>query len=70
MNAIAPPPGQRLRIALIVLAALTVLLLAYVAAGPYLAIHGIRQALATQDVAALQRQGLRWRLTDIRFGRP
>ncbi len=30
-------------------------LLAYVAAGPYLAINGIRNALAAQDVAALER---------------
>lgn len=30
-------------------------LLAYIAAGPYLAINGIRQALAAQDVAALER---------------
>lgn len=32
-----------------------VALVAYVAAGPYLAINGIRQALAAQDVAALER---------------
>ncbi len=30
-------------------------LLGYVAAGPYLAIHGIRQALAEQDMGKLQR---------------
>ena len=36
-------------------ALLLVSLLAYVAAGPYLAINGIRTALAAQDVAALER---------------
>jgi len=40
---------------LIVVALVTALLLAYVAAGPYLAINGIRKALETQDVAALER---------------
>lgn len=34
---------------------LVVLLLGYVAAGPYLAINGIRNALAEQDVSALER---------------
>ena len=43
------PRGFR-RIA-IALAVLAVLLLAYVAAGPYLAIRGIRAALAEQDMA-------------------
>ena len=47
------PRGFR-RIA-IALAVLAVLLLAYVAAGPYLAIRGIRAALAEQDMAALER---------------
>ena len=32
-------------------------LLGYVAAGPYLAIHGIRTALAEQDTARLERHG-------------
>lgn len=36
-------------------AVITALLLAYVAAGPYLAINGIRKALETQDVSALER---------------
>ncbi len=39
---------------LIVAALLVALLLAYVAAGPYLAINGIRKALETQDVSALE----------------
>ncbi|RYZ70833.1 MAG: DUF2939 domain-containing protein [Lysobacteraceae bacterium] len=40
----------------IALALVAVLLLGgYVAAGPYLAIHGIRQALAEQDTARLER---------------
>lgn len=38
-----------------VLAALVALLVAYVAAGPYLAVRGIRSALAEQDAAALSR---------------
>lgn len=36
-------------------ALLLMAILVYVAAGPYLAINGIRQALAAQDVAALER---------------
>ncbi len=40
---------------LIVVALLSVLLLAFVTAGPYLAINGIRKALENQDVAALER---------------
>ena len=40
---------------LLAVALLLVALVAYVAAGPYLAIHGIRKALAAQDVAALER---------------
>lgn len=44
-----------LKRALIVAGVLAVLLLAYVGAGPYLAINGIRQALAEQDTAALER---------------
>ena len=40
---------------LIVVALLSVMLLAFVAAGPYLAINGIRKALEIQDVAALER---------------
>lgn len=36
-------------------ALLLALLLGYAAAGPYLAIHGIRAALAERDVAALER---------------
>jgi hypothetical protein len=55
MNAVVPAPGKRLRNAIILLLALAALLIAYVAAGPYLAINGIRKALAAQDVAALQR---------------
>lgn len=39
---------------LAVVGVLALLLLAYVAAGPYLAIDGIRKALAEQDVAALE----------------
>lgn len=41
--------------ALIVAGVLAVLLFAYVAAGPYLAINGIRTALAERDVGALER---------------
>lgn len=40
---------------MLVLVLLLAALLAYVAAGPYLAINGIRKALAAQDVAALER---------------
>lgn len=40
---------------LILVALLTALLLAYIAAGPYLAINGIRRAIETQDVGALER---------------
>ena len=40
---------------LIAAGVLALLLLAYVAAGPYLAINGIRQGLAKQDTAALER---------------
>ena len=39
----------------ITIVGLVVLLLAYVAAGPYLAINGIRTALAEQDTGALER---------------
>ncbi|MEO6155285.1 MAG: DUF2939 domain-containing protein [Thermomonas sp.] len=39
---------------LLLLALLLSALVAYVAAGPYLAINGIRNALAAQDVAALE----------------
>lgn len=39
----------------IMLAALGGLLVAYVAAGPYLAVRGIRSAIAEQDAAALSR---------------
>lgn len=46
---------SRLKRLLIAFAALALLLLAYVAAGPYLAIEGIRKGLATQDAAALER---------------
>ena len=55
MNAIVPPTGKSLRNAVIGLLVLAALLLAYVAAGPYLAIDGIRKALAAQDVSALER---------------
>lgn len=41
--------------ALIAAGVLGVLLFAYVAAGPYLAINGIRNALAERDVGALER---------------
>lgn len=44
--------SKRVLLAAILLAALV---LGYVAAGPYLAINGIRKALAEQDVAALER---------------
>lgn len=47
-----PPNAKRVLVAAGVLAAL---LLAYVVAGPYLAIHGIRNALAAQDASALER---------------
>lgn len=40
---------------LLVVVLLLAAMLAYVAAGPYLAINGIRQALEEQDVAALER---------------
>ncbi|MEO5963111.1 MAG: DUF2939 domain-containing protein [Thermomonas sp.] len=40
---------------LLVFALLLAAVAAYVAAGPYLAINGIRKALAAQDVAALER---------------
>lgn len=40
---------------LITAAIVAALLLGYVAAGPYLAINGIRKALETQDVSALER---------------
>lgn len=46
---------KSLKTTLIVGAILAALLLAYVAAGPYLAINGIRKALQTQDVSALER---------------
>lgn len=46
---------KRLKRASLAAAGLALLLLAYVAAGPWLAIHGIRQALAERDVAALER---------------
>lgn len=54
MDATAPFT-RRLRHAVLAVLALALLLLAYVAAGPWLAIHGIRKALAEQDVGALQR---------------
>jgi hypothetical protein len=41
--------------ALSAVAALALLLLAYVGAGPYLAINGIRNALAQRDASALER---------------
>lgn len=41
--------------ALIVAGVLAVLLFAYVATGPYLAINGIRTALAERDIGALER---------------
>jgi hypothetical protein len=41
--------------ALIIAGVLAVLLFAYVAAGPYLAINGIKTALAERDVGALER---------------
>ncbi len=44
-----------LKTILIVVASATALVLGLVAAGPYLAIHGIRKAIETQDVAALER---------------
>ena len=40
---------------LLAVALILAAVLAYVAAGPYLAINGIRNALASQDVAALER---------------
>lgn len=46
---------KTLKTVLAVAALVVTLLLAYVAAGPYLAINGIRKALATQDVSALER---------------
>ena len=46
---------KTLKRALILAAIAAALLMAYVAAGPYLAINGIRTALAEQDVAALER---------------
>ncbi len=55
MNANAPLARKHLRLAIALLAALSAVLVAYVAAGPYLAINGIRKALQAQDVAALQR---------------
>lgn len=55
MNLAHTRTPRRLRAALIGGAVLALLLLAYAAAGPWLAIHGIRKALAEQDVAALQR---------------
>jgi hypothetical protein len=41
--------------ALVAAGVLAMLLLAYVAAGPYLAVNGIRNALAERDVGALER---------------
>lgn len=41
--------------ALIIAASVLLLLLVYVAAGPYIAINGIRNALENQDVGALER---------------
>lgn len=55
MHAVAPRPATALRPVLAALLVVAALLLAYVAAGPYLAIDGIRRALAAQDVGALQR---------------
>ncbi|MES2858691.1 MAG: DUF2939 domain-containing protein [Pseudomonadota bacterium] len=46
---------KSLKSVLIIAAIVAALLLAYVAAGPYLAINGIRKALETQDVSALER---------------
>lgn len=46
---------SRLKRGLMAAAVLALLVLAYVGAGPYLAIHGIRKGLAEQDVAALER---------------
>jgi hypothetical protein len=46
---------SRIKRALIATGVLAVLLLAYVAAGPYLAINGIRNALAERDAGALER---------------
>lgn len=51
----SPDARRTLQHAVAIAAALGLLLLAYVVAGPYLAINGIRNALASQDVAALQR---------------
>lgn len=45
---------KTLKTTLIVAALAATLLLAYVAAGPYLAINGIRNALEAQDVSALE----------------
>ncbi len=44
-----------LKRALIAAGVLALLLLAYVGAGPYLAINGIRKAMAEQDASALER---------------
>lgn len=55
MSAQFDPNQNRLQRALVLAGVLLVLLLAYVAAGPYLAINGLRKALAEQDVGALER---------------
>ena len=46
---------KSLKTVLIVTAVVVALLLGYVVAGPYLAINGIRKALETRDVGALER---------------
>jgi hypothetical protein len=43
------------KLAIGIIAALLVALLAWVAAGPWIAIHGIRDAIRAQDTAALER---------------
>lgn len=47
--------NKTLNTVLTVVAVVAALLLTYVAAGPYLAINGIRNALENQDVSALER---------------
>lgn len=46
---------KSLKTGLIIAALVLALLLSWVAAGPYLAINGIRRALETQDIGALER---------------
>lgn len=50
-----PRPSATLRRIVIAVAVLLVLLLAWIAAGPWLAIRGIEKAIETRDTAALER---------------